>query len=64
MVNESDVMENIDVPEAGLDALMQVSLTFLRLAWMYHCRSVGRFEAGLDALMQVSWTFLRLAWMH
>lgn len=24
MVNESDVMENIDVPEAGLDALMQV----------------------------------------
>ncbi len=24
MVNESDVMENIDAPEAGLDALMQV----------------------------------------
>jgi len=26
MVNESDVMDNIDAPEAGLDALMQVHL--------------------------------------
>jgi hypothetical protein len=30
MVNESDVMENIDAPEAGLDALMQVCLAFLK----------------------------------